>query len=59
MGAFKFVGRAGDPVNTLEPLDAKSGIFGGLVALRGHTWPKKNGRSHCWLRPERQTTRRD
>src|SRR6185295_4062129 len=33
MGAFKFVGSGGDPVNTLEPLDAKPGIFGGLVVI--------------------------
>ena len=26
MGAFKFVGSGGDPVNTLEPLNAKPGI---------------------------------
>jgi hypothetical protein len=36
MGAFKFVGSGGDPVNTLEPLDAKAGIFGGLVVIS--TW---------------------
>src|SRR5262245_28205127 len=33
MGAFKFVGSGGDPVNTLEPLRAKPGIFGGLVVI--------------------------
>src|SRR3954469_1747113 len=33
MGAFKFVGSGGDPVNTLEPLNAKPGIFGGLVVI--------------------------
>ena len=33
MGAFKFVGSGGDPVNTLEPLKAKPGIFGGLVVI--------------------------
>ena len=33
MGAFKFVGSGGDPVNTLEPLNAKPGIFGGLVVV--------------------------
>jgi len=36
MGAFKFVGSGGDPVNTLEPLNAKAGIFGGLVVIS--TW---------------------
>src|SRR5262249_39272735 len=33
MGAFKFVGSGGDPVNTLEPLEAKPGIFGGIVII--------------------------
>ena len=33
MGAFKFVGSGGDPVNTLEPLNAKPGIFGGIVIV--------------------------
>jgi hypothetical protein len=33
MGAFKFVGSGGDPVNTLEPLKAKPGIFGGIVII--------------------------
>jgi hypothetical protein len=33
MGAFKFVGSGGEPVNTLEPLNAKPGIFGGLVVI--------------------------
>jgi hypothetical protein len=33
MGAFKFVGSGGDPVNTLDPLNAKPGIFGGLVVI--------------------------
>ena len=33
MGAFKFVGSGGDPVNTLEPLNAKPGIFGGIVVI--------------------------
>ena len=33
MGAYRFVGYGGDPVNTLEPLDAKPGIFGGLVVI--------------------------
>jgi hypothetical protein len=36
MGAFKFMGSGGDPVNTLEPLNAKPGIFGGLVIIS--TW---------------------
>ena len=33
MGAYKFVGSGGDPVNTLEPLKAKPGIFGGIVIV--------------------------
>ncbi len=33
MGAYRFVGSGGDPVNTLEPLDGKPGIFGGLVVI--------------------------
>jgi hypothetical protein len=33
MGAYRFVGKGGDPVNTLEPLRAKPGIFGGLVVI--------------------------
>src|SRR5215216_4736206 len=33
MGAYRFVGYGGDPVNTLEPLNAKPGIFGGLVVI--------------------------
>ena len=33
MGAYRFVGKGGDPVNTLEPLNAKPGIFGGLVVI--------------------------
>lgn len=33
MGAYRFVGQGGDPVNTLEPLNAKPGIFGGLVVI--------------------------
>lgn len=36
MGAFRFVGSGGDPDNTLEPLNAKAGIFGGLVVVA--TW---------------------
>ena len=36
MGAYRFVGVGGDPVNTLEPLNAKPGIFGGLVVIA--TW---------------------
>jgi hypothetical protein len=36
MGAYRFVGQGGDPVNTLAPLDAKAGIFGGLVVIA--TW---------------------
>jgi len=33
MGAYKFVGYGGEPVNTLEPLNAKPDIFGGLVVV--------------------------
>jgi hypothetical protein len=33
MGAYRFVGAGGDPVNTLDPLNAKPGIFGGLVVI--------------------------
>jgi len=33
MGAYRFVGYGGDPVNTLEPLNAKPGIFGGIVVI--------------------------
>lgn len=33
MGAYKFVGAGGDPVNTMDPLNAKPGIFGGLVVI--------------------------
>jgi hypothetical protein len=33
MGAYRFVGSGGDPVNALEPLNAKPGIFGGLVVI--------------------------
>jgi hypothetical protein len=36
MGAYRFVAIGGDPVNTLEPLNAKAGIFGGLVIIA--TW---------------------
>jgi len=36
MGAYKFVGSGGPPVNTLAPLDAKPGIFSGLVIVA--TW---------------------
>jgi len=33
MGAYRFVAKGGEPVNTLEPLNAKPGIFGGIVIL--------------------------
>jgi hypothetical protein len=36
MGAYRFVGAGGDPINTLEQLNAKPGIFGGLVVVA--TW---------------------
>lgn len=43
MGAFKFVGQGGDPVNTLEPLKAKAGIFGGLVVVAAWSQLQPNG----------------
>jgi hypothetical protein len=36
MGAFRFVSNGKDPDNTLEPLNAKAGIFGGIVIIA--TW---------------------
>jgi hypothetical protein len=33
MGAYKFVGSGGQPVNTMAPLLAKPGIFGGIVVV--------------------------
>lgn len=36
MGAYRFVAQGGEPVNTLEPLNSKPGIFGGVVILA--TW---------------------
>jgi hypothetical protein len=36
MGAFRFVANGGEPVNTLEPLNEKAGIFGGIVIVA--TW---------------------
>ena len=36
MGPMKFSVNGTDPVNTLEPLNAKPGIFGGIVILA--TW---------------------
>jgi hypothetical protein len=33
MGAFRFVSNGGDPVNALEPLNEKPGIFGGIVIV--------------------------
>jgi hypothetical protein len=33
MGPFSFVPSGSDPVNTMEPLDAKPGIFGGIVVI--------------------------
>ena len=36
MGAYQFVGTGGDPVNTLDKLNAKPGIFGGIVIVA--TW---------------------
>ena len=44
MGAYTFVGEAGDPENTLKQLDKKPGIFGGIVIIA--TWsqlqPRRN-----------------
>jgi len=44
MGAYKFVGYGGEPVNTLDPLNAKPGIFGGLVVVASwaHLQPEPN-----------------
>jgi hypothetical protein len=36
MGAYQFVAIGGSPMNTIEPLNAKQGIFGGLVIVA--TW---------------------
>jgi len=36
MGPMKFAASGTDPVNTLEPLNARAGIFGGIVILA--TW---------------------
>ncbi len=36
MEAYRFVGTGGHPVNTLEPLNGKAGIFSGLVIIA--TW---------------------
>lgn len=36
MGAYKFVGAGGDPVNTLTPIEKKRGIFSGIVIVA--TW---------------------
>lgn len=44
MGAFKFVGSGGDPDNTLEPLNAKPGIFGGIVIVS--TWRQLQSTPH-------------
>jgi hypothetical protein len=33
MGAYRFVGQGGEPVNTLQPVTAKAGIFGGIVIV--------------------------
>jgi hypothetical protein len=33
MGAYRFVAKGGEPVNTLEPVNAKPGIFGGIVIV--------------------------
>ena len=33
MGAYRFVGAGGQPVNTLEPLNTRPGIFGGIVVV--------------------------
>ena len=36
MGAYRFVAAGGDPVNTLAPIEAKPGIFGGIAIIA--TW---------------------
>jgi hypothetical protein len=36
MGAYRFVSKGDDPVNTLAPLNAKPGIFGGIAIIA--TW---------------------
>ncbi|MEO8507580.1 MAG: hypothetical protein ABI593_08125 [Betaproteobacteria bacterium] len=36
IGAFKFVGSGDGPDDTHEPLNAKSGIFGGILIIS--TW---------------------
>jgi hypothetical protein len=36
MGAFRFVGSGGDPVNTLEPLNAKPGIYGWAAMIEAN-----------------------
>src|SRR5690349_4379120 len=46
MGAYKFVSTPGaQPLNTMAPLNAKAGIFGGIVLVA--SWqqlqPNKNG----------------
>ena len=33
MGAYRFVGQGGDPINTLAPVRAKPGIFDGIVIV--------------------------
>jgi hypothetical protein len=45
MGAYRFVGSGGDPVNTLEPLNAKPGIFGGLVVIA--SWKQLQPTPNC------------
>ena len=36
MGAYRFVGAGGEPVNTLTPIEKKRGIFSGIVVVA--TW---------------------
>lgn len=50
MGAYRFVGAGGDPVNTLEPLDAKPGIFGGLVVVA--SWKQLQPTPHSTIGPD-------
>jgi hypothetical protein len=48
MGAYHFVGYGGDPVNTLDPLNAKPGIFGGLVVIASWKQLQPTPQSENW-----------
>lgn len=56
MGAYRFVGAGGDPVNTLEPLRAKPGIFGGLVVIA--SWAQLQPTPDAELHDGTRSTRR-